>query len=1525
MKNMINPSIWNMATKLYIKLYSGNSDTVAMHTRSFRMGVVTGLLLIAGLLPVIAAAQPTGVVLSVNPTMVTESATPTAVMLTATVTGGTFGENRVVRWRINDGTASQFSDYMRIGNTDLTIPANMVSGTATFMFTANVDTDDEPDGETVRIEGNVLNLERNASDVTLSVTSATLTINDPALDTAPVFTNMAMFTTPIEAAENQTAVGAAGFFFATGGDITYTLGGADASRFTLSGRGPLTFDDAPNFEMPRGMALSGTNTNDYALTVTAMNSLGTAESGAITVTVTDVNEAPVLNTFMLPVFTEYSEGTYTFTATDEDRPAQTLSFSLAANAVGATMTNDGVFTWMPGEDDGGMAREFILTVNDGIGTPPAMDTETFTITPVELPNRTPTGVTLSVDPTTVVEGTTTDITLTATLNGGTYSTETRLLFRSAIGGTATAGADFTAVTNTNLTIPANMATGTAPFMFTAATDAVVEASGETVRILGFFLSGSGNPPVTRATITINDPADTAPAFAADASIADQTYTVGTTIPKLILPEATRAISYTLTPQLPTGLDFTAGDRTITGMPTEVFPARRFIYTATNDDGFVQLIFDVAVEADAPTFGAATIDDQTYIVDTAVDVTLPVATGGTGTISYTLTPQLPTGLVFTAADYTITGMPSVLAEAQTYTYTAHDSDARTDDVATLMFTIAVVSTTEPTSITLTVNPATVTESSTPTEITLTATFVPAGTTFSETRSLFFRSAGGLAREGIDYVLVPNTDLTIPANETSVTTTFLFMANVDAVDEPTGETVDVRGFFRGLDGIDENALRSFVTPTTITINDGNEIPPDTAPAFADDVSIPDQVYTIYTEITPLILPEATGGNLPIVYTLTGPNGTDFSELPDGLTYNVTQRPRTITGTPTAATASQTFTWTATDSDGNSMTTDQDSDSFTITVMPVAPVFTNMAMFTTAIEVAENQTAAGNPNFFVSTGGGITNTLGGADASRFTLSGSGTLTFDDAPNFEMPRGMALSGTNTNDYALTVTARNSAGSAMSGAITVTVTDVNEAPTGATITGTATLTAPQSVTLMATATDPDGNPLAYTWSLPMTGDGSIVPTAMMSSEATYTPPTGLTATRTITVTVTVSDGTLTTTAMHEITVNPPVAAGTAPVFTNMAMFSTAIEAAENQTAAGPANFFIATGSGTVTLTLGGTDAALFSITDAGTLTFNAAPDFEMPRGMDLSGTNTNNYALTVTATGDTNPAAMSGPITVTVTDVNEAPPVLATIPMPTFTEHTAGTFTITATDEDAGQMLTFTLTGEAHGATLTAAGGFSWTPGEADGGVARMFTVTVTDDGTPPMMASTTFSITATEAPNRVPTFGSATIDDQTYTQDTAIETLTLPEATGGDGTITYVLTPAPPAGLTFDAATRELTGTPTAVATEVTFTYTAMDADNDAVTLTFSITVSPMVLGIDDLTDGTFNIYPNPVSGSLTVERKGIAGNEISIHDFTGKRIQVPVREQSPRKVVLDVSGLAGGMYLVKVSGAVQRLIVEHRQERF
>ena len=77
----------------------------------------------------------------------------------------------------------------------------------------------------------------------------------------------------------------------------------------------------------------------------------------------------------------------------------------------------------------------------------------------------------------------------------------------------------------------------------------------------------------------------------------------------------------------------------------------------------------------------------------------------------------------------------------------------------------------------------------------------------------------------------------------------------------------------------------------------------------------------------------------------------------------------------------------------------------------------------------------------------------------------------------------------------------------------------------------------------------------------------------------------------------------------------------------------------------------------------------------------------------------------------------------------------------------------------------------------------------------------------------------------------DRTFTVGAAIDALSLPAATGGDGTLGYTLAPEVP-GLTFDAATRRLTGTPTTAATH-NMTYTATDEDGDADTLSFTITV--------------------------------------------------------------------------------------------
>ncbi len=91
--------------------------------------------------------------------------------------------------------------------------------------------------------------------------------------------------------------------------------------------------------------------------------------------------------------------------------------------------------------------------------------------------------------------------------------------------------------------------------------------------------------------------------------------------------------------------------------------------------------------------------------------------------------------------------------------------------------------------------------------------------------------------------------------------------------------------------------------------------------------------------------------------------------------------------------------------------------------------------------------------------------------------------------------------------------------------------------------------------------------------------------------------------------------------------------------------------------------------------------------------------------------------------------------------------------------------------------------------------------------------------------------------------VADQAYTAGAAITALQLPEAMGGEGDITYRVFDLP-AGLTFDADTRTISGTPeAATAGAVEVTYLAQDSAGAGATLTFSITVNPELrLGLGD-----------------------------------------------------------------------------------
>ena len=95
-------------------------------------------------------------------------------------------------------------------------------------------------------------------------------------------------------------------------------------------------------------------------------------------------------------------------------------------------------------------------------------------------------------------------------------------------------------------------------------------------------------------------------------------------------------------------------------------------------------------------------------------------------------------------------------------------------------------------------------------------------------------------------------------------------------------------------------------------------------------------------------------------------------------------------------------------------------------------------------------------------------------------------------------------------------------------------------------------------------------------------------------------------------------------------------------------------------------------------------------------------------------------------------------------------------------------------------------------------------------------------------------DAPDTAPTFSTA-IAGQVWLLNEAVS-LELPEAVGGDGELTYSLSPELPAGLAFDAETRVLSGMPTALADRMAFQYTVTDGDPEdpeSATLTFSMSV--------------------------------------------------------------------------------------------
>ena len=156
-----------------------------------------------------------------------------------------------------------------------------------------------------------------------------------------------------------------------GDDFAWQLGGLDAGDFSIttdsSGRGVLTFASPPNFDSPTG---SGTDGNEYLVTVQARDDQGNTGEFPVTITVTDQNEGATVSGRTEIAVEENRDATLvlaTYTASDPEGQAITRWSLGGSDAGDFSISEDGELTFRNTPDydrpaDSNRDNEYLVTV-----------------------------------------------------------------------------------------------------------------------------------------------------------------------------------------------------------------------------------------------------------------------------------------------------------------------------------------------------------------------------------------------------------------------------------------------------------------------------------------------------------------------------------------------------------------------------------------------------------------------------------------------------------------------------------------------------------------------------------------------------------------------------------------------------------------------------------------------------------------------------------------------------------------------------------------------------------------------------------------------------------------------------------------------------------------------------------------------------------------------------------------------------------------------------------------------------------
>ncbi|MGJ4928685.1 putative Ig domain-containing protein [Bradyrhizobium sp. HKCCYLS2038] len=521
-----------------------------------------------------------------------------------------------------------------------------------------------------------------------------------------------------------------------------------ATSFTpvtgANGTPTLSYSVAP--ALPAGLSLSSST---GAITGTPTASIGAT---TYTITVTDANLATASNTFSLTVNTAVTATQSIPSATTTVNTAITpfipvtggggttprtyaispslptgLSFNTSSGQVSGTPTVSGSTTTytvtVTDANNGTASNTFQLTVNGPLNATQAIASKALTqnaaatsFTPVTPAGGTPSytyaiapalpaGLSLNTSsgaitgtPTATSGATTYTVTITDA-NSATANNTFSLTVNGAVTATqAIASNVVTANQAVTAFTPVTGGGGTTPYTYSVspALPAGLSINTSTGSITGTPTSASG---AATYTVTVTDAANgTATntfSLTVSGAVAATTAVPSTTLPynQAVTPftpvtgsGGTGALTYAVSPTLPAALSFNTTNGQITGTPPTVPTAATTFTVTVTDINSASATATFSLTINGPVAATTAVPSSTLPINQAVTPFTPVTgSGGTGALTYAVSPSLPTGLSFNTSNGQVSGTPTVTTAAATYTVTVTDTVSA---AASATFSLAV---------------------------------------------------------------------------------------------------------------------------------------------------------------------------------------------------------------------------------------------------------------------------------------------------------------------------------------------------------------------------------------------------------------------------------------------------------------------------------------------------------------------------------------------------------------------------------------------------------------------------------------------------------------------------------------------------------------------------------------------------------------------------------------------------------------------------------------------------------------------